>query len=161
MPVTIEPMQEQDIEAVARLRIDAFFEGTARTPCEDVSGLRELMSGDGFEQALVARSDGAPIGTVLLIRHELDSPHGLSPWLAGLVVAKAFQRRGVGTALVRAIEAHACTVGVQELYLYTWQAQDFYGYLGWETVEAFEQDGEPMLLMVRSIVPACYNLPVR
>lgn len=151
MSVIVEPMRENDIEAVVRLRFEAFFVGSSRTRAEEVAGLAGLMTGDGFECALVARIDGAPVGSVLMVRDELESPHSLSPWLAGLVVAPGQRRRGIGAALVRAVEAHAATVGVNDLYLYTWQSRDFYAVRGWEEVETFEQHGEPMLLMSRSI----------
>ena len=43
------------------------------------------------------------------------------------------------------------SIGVERLYLYTWEARDFYAALGWTVVEPFEQDGDPMLLMAREL----------
>ncbi|MFC3325421.1 GNAT family N-acetyltransferase [Mesorhizobium cantuariense] len=149
MQPIIEPMDERDLETVARLRLAAFFEGTGRTVEEDAAGLRKLVIGDGFEAALVVRDDGLPVGTCLLVRHELEPAHALTPWLAGLVVDTEHRGRGIGTALVRATEAHAASAGVETLYLYTWEARDFYAALGWTEVEMFEQDGATMLLMSR------------
>ena len=151
MRPTIEAMAEDDVEPMARLRLKAFFEGTDRTLEEDMSGLRGLISGDGFEAAFVARDRGRPIGSCLLVRDEIDSPHDLTPWLAGLVVDDAYRGGGVGTALVRTVEAHAASAGIGTLYLYTWQARGFYEALGWTAIETFEQDGEPMLLMTREL----------
>ncbi|WP_263487389.1 GNAT family N-acetyltransferase [Mesorhizobium sp. CA4] len=87
----------------------------------------------------------------MLVRDEISSPHNLTPWLAGLVVEEAYRSGGVGTALVRTVEAHAATARVGTLYLYTWQARGFYEALGWSAVETFEQDGAPMLLMSRDL----------
>ncbi|MEI9414657.1 GNAT family N-acetyltransferase [Mesorhizobium sp. Cs1321R2N1] len=151
MQPTIEPMREHDIDVVARLRIAAFFEGTGRTLEEDAAGLRNLLTSDGFETALVARVNDVPVGTCLLVHHELEPAHDVTPWLAGLVVDAAHQGKGTGTALVKAIEAHAASVGVEMLYLYTWQAREFYAALGWETVEVCEQGGETMMLMSRRL----------
>lgn len=147
--LTVEPMNERDIAAVARLRVAAFFTGTGRTPDDDVAGLRKLLHGDGFETAFVARIGDVPVGTCLLVRDELEPAHDLTPWLAGLAIAPEHQNRGIGTALVRAIEAHATSLGVEALYLYTWEARDFYMRLGWRVVEPFRQNGEPMALMSR------------
>ncbi|WP_292856728.1 GNAT family N-acetyltransferase [Mesorhizobium sp.] len=144
-------MTERDVEAMARLRVAAFFESTARTPDEDAAGLRMLLPGDGFETALVARIGDVSVGTCLLVRHELEPAHKLTPWLAGLVVDDAYRGRGIGRALVAAIEAYAASIGVQRLYLYTWEARDFYAGLGWVVVEQFEQEGGAMLLMAREI----------
>jgi predicted N-acetyltransferase YhbS len=148
---TIELMTERDVEAVARLRLAAFFAGTARTLEDDAAGLRGLAGSDGFEAAFVARDGGQPVGSCLFVRDEIDPVHDLTPWLAGLVVDKAFRGRGIGAALVKTVEAHAASAGVRRLYLYTWEARPLYEALGWIVVEAFEQDGEPMLLMSRSL----------
>ena len=43
------------------------------------------------------------------------------------------------------------SVGVETLYLYTWEARDFYATLGWTAVETFDQDGGTMLLMSRRL----------
>ena len=148
---TIELMTERDVEAVARLRLATFFAGTARTLEDDIAGLRGLTGGDGVEAAFVARDGGMPVGSCLLVRDEIDPAHDLTPWLAGLVVGKAFRGQGIGAALVKTVEARAASAGVDRLYLYTWEARPFYEALGWIAVEAFEQEGEPMLLMSRAL----------
>ncbi|WP_032925558.1 GNAT family N-acetyltransferase [Mesorhizobium loti] len=144
-------MTESDVEAAARLRVAAFFEDSARTAEEDADGLRLLLAGDGFEKALVARIGNLPVGTCLLVRHELEPAHDLTPWLAGLVVDHHHRNKGIGRALVAAIESRASSIGVERLYLYTWEARDFYAGVGWTVVEPFEQDGHPMLLMAREL----------
>ena len=151
MRPAIEAMAERDVEPMARLRLKAFFEGTDRTLDEDMAGLRGLIAGDRFEAAFVARDHGRPIGSCLLVRDEISSPHDLTPWLAGLIIEEGYRGSGVGTALVRAVEAHAASAGIGALYLYTWQARGFYEALGWTAVETFEQDGAPMLLMSRDL----------
>lgn len=161
MPAVIEPMREEDVEAVARLRIETFFRDSDRTMAEDAAGLRELLHGDGFERSFVARIDTKLAGSVLFVRHELEPAHALTPWLAGLVVAENFRGQGIGAALVRAVEAHARAVGANRLHLYTWEARNFYATLGWQAVETIVQDGEPMLLMVRELATAPQDLPAR
>jgi GNAT superfamily N-acetyltransferase len=151
MQPTIEAMVERDVEAIAALRLAAFFQGTGRTLDEDAAGLRGLLAGDELEAAFVARPRGQPIGSCLLVRNEIDPAHDLTPWLAGLVVEEGHRGRGIGAALVRTVEAHAIAAGVDTLHLYTWRARRFYETLGWTVVEPFEQDGEPMLLMSRQL----------
>jgi predicted N-acetyltransferase YhbS len=152
MEVVIEQMDDYDIQTVAQLRVATFFEGADRTLDEDMTGLRKLLTtSDGFEVSLVARVHGELAGTVLLVRNEIEASHKLTPWLAGLVVKQDFRLLGVGTMLVKAVEAHGATMGVKTLHLYTWDAQDFYASLGWQVVERFRQDGEPMVLMSRDL----------
>lgn len=107
---------------------------------------------DGLEISLVARVDGKLAGSVLLVRKELDAVHDLTPWLAGLVVAQDFRSRGIGSALVRAVEVHARAQGVETLHLYTWNARPLYASLGWRAVETFASGGEPMMLMSRDFL---------
>jgi predicted N-acetyltransferase YhbS len=145
--VVIRPAQERDIEVLARLRCDAFFERTDRTLEDDADGLRQLLLDARFEIALVAELDGVVVGSALFVQHELEPAHDVTPWLAGLVVAPGHRRRGIGQKLVRAIEDHARSLGTPELYLYSWDARTFYLKLNWQAVEAFQQDGEPMMLM--------------
>ncbi|WP_421916335.1 GNAT family N-acetyltransferase [Mesorhizobium sp.] len=151
MQLTIEAMTELDVVAVAKLRLSAFFEGTGRTLEDDAAALRQLLAGDGFEAGYVARIGDVLVGTCLMVRHELEPAHDVTPWLAGLVVEKGYRGRGIGVALVRAIEAHALSMGVETVHLYTWEARNFYGRLGWDTVEVFSQDGETMVLMSRRL----------
>ncbi|MER8748942.1 GNAT family N-acetyltransferase [Mesorhizobium sp. M1050] len=147
MQPIIEPMAERDVETIAQLRLATFFEGTARTFEEDAAGLRELLAGDGFEAAFVARIGDVAVGSCLLVRHELEPAHDLTPWLAGLAVDGGHRNKGIGGALVRATEAHAVGQGVEMLYLYTWEARDFYAALGWNMIEVFGQNSETMALM--------------
>lgn len=152
MNAVIGMMNEHDIEPVARLRMAAFFDGAVRTLGDDMAGLHRLLTGDDrLEVAFVARVDGILAGTVLLVRHELDAAHDVTPWLAGLVVGPAFRGRGIGAALVKTAEAHGCAQGVEVLHLYTWEARRFYASLGWRSVETFEEHGEPMMLMSRRL----------
>jgi predicted N-acetyltransferase YhbS len=153
MAVTVEPMAEDDVEPVARLRMAAFFAGSDRTLEHDMAGLRELVAAaGGFEVSLVARIGGELAGSVLLVRNELDAQHDAGPWLAGLVVAPQARRRGIGTALVKAVETHARGHGIERLYLYTWKARRFYALLGWRAVETFDDGGEPAMLMARRLL---------
>lgn len=145
----IVPMRKEHVETVSRLRCAAFFEGTERSLHQDAVELRALIERDDFETALVALTDGQPVGSILLVRHELEPAHDLTPWLAGLVVAEGYRQRGIGSALVSALEGRARLLGVEALHLYTWEARDFYARLGWKEVETFTQDGDPMMLMAR------------
>jgi predicted N-acetyltransferase YhbS len=151
MSPKIVPMRMEHAKAVSLLRCAAFFEGSSRTPDQDAGELCALVENDDFETALVAIVEGQPVGAVLLVRHELDAAHDLTPWLAGLVVAEDHRHLGIGSALVRALEERAVSLGVETLHLYTWEARDFYVRLGWTEVESFVQDGEAAVLMSRKL----------
>ncbi|MEQ1941470.1 GNAT family N-acetyltransferase [Mesorhizobium sp. VNQ89] len=117
MTPTVSPMCEEDIATVAALRMEAFFSGTDSTYAEDCAGLHRLLLDNEAGKALVARIDGNGIGSVLLVPNELDAAHDLTPWLAGLVVAEAHRGKGIGSALVSAVERQAAACGVETLHL--------------------------------------------
>jgi predicted N-acetyltransferase YhbS len=68
---------------------------------------QELRSLDLFASdqsrgvALVAKADGEPVGTCLLVESEIEPNHDVSPWLAGLFVVPEHRRKGAGAACVR------------------------------------------------------------
>jgi GNAT superfamily N-acetyltransferase len=142
---------EPAFDIVARWRYDAFFAQDGGTFEESRDSLRTWMGGLGYETALLAEVDGQPAGSCLFVREEIDPKHDLTPWLAALYVAPEFRKRGVASALVRAIEQHARTVGCSELHLYTITAEPLYAKLGWIAQDRFESSGERFVLMARSL----------
>lgn len=79
--------------------------------------LTECASKDKLPLCLVAfGKNGDTLGTVALKRESAGSEHGVGPWLAALLVDKPHRGRGVGTALVEAIELEACRLGFDAIY---------------------------------------------
>lgn len=150
----IRAMRREDVDAVVELRFAAFFGGTDRTPQQDAVGLLGIVEEQAFDHALVAEIDGIVVGSVLLVAEELEPMHDVSPWLAGLVVAPGHRGRGIGAALVRAIEARAAGLECPVLHLYTSEAEPFYAALGWSVADRFVQDGCPEVLMTRAMARA-------
>jgi GNAT superfamily N-acetyltransferase len=142
---------EPAFDIVARWRYDAFFAEDGITFQESRDALHAWMAGLGYETALLAEVDGQPAGSCLFVREEIDPKHDLTPWLAALYVAPEFRNRGIATALVRAIEQHARSVGCDELFLYTITAEPLYAKLGWTALDRFESNGEQFVLMAREL----------
>ncbi len=136
---------------VARWWHDAFFAGEGVAWEESRALFAAFLATQGYEIALLATWNGAPAGLCLFVRDEIDARHDLTPWLAALYVAPEFRKRGIGAALVKAIEGHARSVGTQRLHLYTVDAEAFYRRLGWIAQEHFDWHGKPMVLMQREL----------
>lgn len=85
----------------------------------------------GVPTVFVAVEGGELRGSAMLIAHDMDTRPDLTPWLAGVYVVDAYRGRGYGSALVQRVEAEASALGVERLYLYTPDAEDFYARLGW------------------------------
>lgn len=87
------------------------------------------------------------MGVASLRVHDLEGRENLTPWLGGVYVAPDSRRRGVGTALVRAVEEKARELGFEEIYLFTLDREDWYASLGWSTIETIHWRGDPGVVM--------------
>lgn len=120
---------------------------------EDVERLiSERTNKDKIPVALIAFDGNELIGTVCLKTHDMETRLDLTPWLAGLYVAKPRRRKGIGTALVKAIERKANELTIKNLYLYTPESEGFYSRLGWRIKERVAYHGCPVAIMEKCIV---------
>lgn len=120
---------------------------------EDVKRLiAERTNKTKIPVALVAFDGNELLGTVCLKTHDMETRPDLTPWLAGLYVAKPWRRKGVGAALVKAIEKKANELAVEKLYLYTPESEGFYSRWGWQVKEKTEYHGCPVTIMEKEIV---------
>jgi predicted N-acetyltransferase YhbS len=111
--------------------------------------VQERANRDRIPIALVALDADLVIGTVSLKMYDMDDRFDLAPWLSGLYVTKEWRCRGVGSILVKAMEAKASLLGFSELYLYTPNSVHFYSRLGWQILELKRYNSTPVTLMGR------------
>ena len=76
-------------------------------------------SAEHLPLALVALHEAQVIAAVNLVDNDDEDYPEWHPWLAGLVVAPAWRGRGLGSALVLALLAHASRLGVPRVYFGT------------------------------------------
>ena len=100
-----------------------------------ISILRERSGRTELPITFVASSGTDLLGSAMLIASDMGTHPELSPWLAGVFVAPAHRRAGVGRALVDHVVGKATELGFRVLYLYTPTAQDFFLRLGWHIIE--------------------------
>ena len=101
-------------------------------PGDAARDLAACDSRDALPICLVALdADGTVLGTATLKTESVGSELGVGPWLGGLLVGPAHRGRGVGTALVAAIEAEARRLGVPALYTSTDTAEAMLERRGW------------------------------
>ncbi|HXV24281.1 MAG TPA: arsenic resistance N-acetyltransferase ArsN2 [Alphaproteobacteria bacterium] len=82
-----------------------------------------------FSRFFALEEDGRLLGYAGLELHEHAA------LLRSVVVAREARRRGVGRRLVEAMLAQAALLGVQEIYLLTNSAADFFKRLGFSRIE--------------------------
>jgi predicted N-acetyltransferase YhbS len=86
----------------------------------------------------------------LLILPKTSRPQ-LAPWLAGVFVKPQCRGKGIGSELVRRIEAEARSLGVSTLYLYTPHTESLYERLGWSVTERCEYRNTNVVVMSKEL----------
>ena len=117
-------------------------------------GLGKRTNLDRIPAVYVAITDGEPVGSVVLVEHDMpdreDLAH-LSPWLAGLFVLPDHRRQGVGSTLVRHAQSEALRFGVHRLHAHTSTAVDLYQEVGWETIAKTEYEGSDVTILSKKL----------
>jgi GNAT superfamily N-acetyltransferase len=139
-----------ELEICARWRANAFSVLKASFE-QELRSLELFTSDQSCGVALLAKADGEPIGTCLLVESEIEPNHDESPWLSGLFVVPAHRRKGAGVVLVRAIGSQARQRGFSRLYLYTTDGVGFYARLDWSILDRTNWRGFDAALMVRDL----------
>jgi predicted N-acetyltransferase YhbS len=120
----------QHRSAVAALIHNEFWQ---HVPGASVQGmfdrLGQAVRVDAVPLCLVALHDGQPVGAVNLVDNDDDEHTDWWPWLAGMVVAEPWRGRGVGSALVCGLLAHARRLGIPRVHFGT-DGPGFYERLG-------------------------------
>ena len=95
----------------------------------------------------VALVDGEAVGNASLLTEDMDTHPDLTPWLASVYVQPAHRRRGIGSALCRAVMEDARRLGLPRVWLYTPSQAALYAALGWTHAGEENYHGEMVTLM--------------
>ena len=116
-----------------------------------VAGFEARARRGSIPTGFVALVEDAVVGMACLVECDIESHGHLTPWLATVLVEPGYRRRGVGTALVIRAADEAVTLGVRDLFLFTFDHQPFYARLGWETLEPATYSGRRGTVMSRHL----------
>lgn len=97
--------------------------------------------------ALVALENKEPLGTVSLLEESISTHTHLTPWLAGLHVAKSRRHQGIATKLIEALIKEAAAINIKTMYIGISRAEDFYTARGWQTVDKIVYYDKPLTIM--------------
>src|SRR5258708_26588612 len=112
--------------------------------------LQKHANKDALPIGWVAHADGQVFGTAALRVHDLEGREDLTPWLGGVFVLPEHRRRGVASALCRAAEERAWSLGFETLYLFTPDQQSLYARLGWRKSERAVWRGRESDIMIKT-----------
>ncbi|PYL51347.1 MAG: GNAT family N-acetyltransferase [Verrucomicrobia bacterium] len=124
-----------------------------KTPEARIKKLKAHMNRDHLPIAWVAHAKGQLLGTAALRVHDLEGREDLTPWLGGVFVGSQFRRRGIGAALCSTVVEAARSRGVETLYLFTLDKQEWYSRQGWTVLSPciwHERPGDIMLKRLQS-----------
>ena len=115
----------------------------ADQPLEAIKmGFANCCREKGVPCALVAMVEGTFAGTASLRPESGTVCPGKGPWLTHLYVTPAFRNQGIGTRLIRAVEAEATRNGFAELHAATARAAPVFERSGWQKIEVVEYQGD-------------------
>lgn len=119
-----------------------------------IARLQKHARKDALPIAWVAHGNGEVFGTAALRVHDLEDRDDLTPWLGGVFVRPQYRRQGVASALCRAVEQKAWSLGFEVLYLFTLDQQPLYARLGWSKTERIVWQGIESDVMIKNKPPA-------
>lgn len=131
-------------EAFARLNPNASVE-------QRVEYLKSRMGRRSVPTTVIALLEETLIGSASLVEHDMPGREDLSPWVAAVYVRPDYRRQGVGTRLMRHLEALAKDLGIERLYLFTPDMRPFYETLGWVVLEEAVYRGRPTTIMEKEM----------
>ncbi|WP_071871748.1 GNAT family N-acetyltransferase [Atopomonas hussainii] len=95
----------------------------------------------------LAVNNGQLLGSVSLLKEDLDHAEEPGPWLANVFVHAGHRGRGIGRWLVEQAMQQAQALSVKCLYLFTEDQQLFYERLGWRAVRLQSQGDATVSIM--------------
>ncbi|MCZ0991041.1 GNAT family N-acetyltransferase [Streptomyces diastatochromogenes] len=137
--MTVRPATPADSAAVWRL-LNGFVTSYRpdRAVFEDVTFPQVLKSAaEGGAEFLVAERDSATVGYVLAVRMPTLFAGGTVLELLELTVDAGLRGGGIGSALIRAVQARAEAAGDVEVTVPTRRAGEFYRRLGFDETATY------------------------
>lgn len=113
--------------------------------------VQELAAPGPVPFSLIACEGDQPLGCASLLDDDEVSGWDGRTWLGNVIVLESARGRGIGSALVDAIEQRATRLGVRELHLVTTTAIDWYERRGWSVRGSADVHGHAMTVMHKSL----------
>ena len=101
--------------------------------------IKACCQSDKLPFALVAiDSNRVALGTGALREQSLGSESGEEPWISALLVPQSHRKKGIGEALINALELEAKRMGFTEIYSATDSANTLLLNRGWQALRQVE-----------------------
>ena len=104
--------------------------------------LQRYCNPAGLPYGIVAFHNGALCATAALKTDSIASHVQLSPWVGAALVRRDLRGQGIGTQLVLALERQAKTMGFDQIYCGTSNAERLLQRCGWQLSERINHKGQ-------------------
>ena len=128
-------------------------------PGDADADVRAAGRGQALPWGLLALLDGQPCGVAVLKPQSIPSHAHLSPWAAAGYVLPALRGRGIGAALLAALEEEAAALGYPHIYCATATAASLLERSGWTSIESVEREGKQVAVYQKPLVHTPVLLP--
>lgn len=109
------------------------------------------LNRDALPIALVVMEKNEVVGTATLGGPSIEGFGELQPWINGLWVDRRCRRRGIGRALMDAIEEQAKKLGHETIYAGTDRAVAAFDAWGWEKLDEVKHQGQDVTVLRRRL----------
>lgn len=116
-----------------------------------IEKMQTYLSDELAPSMFIYKHLGELAGSAAIVACDMDTRPELTPWLASVFVAQPFRRQGIGGQLVKHAMQQAHLAGVEKLYLFTPDREDFYQKLGWQRLSVERYLGYEVVLMQTSL----------
>lgn len=125
--------------------------GSTITPAAIEAGLRQRMNRDQIPITYVYMYEDYLIGSFSLKIREMETHPQHEHWLGSVYVRANYRRQGIGSWLVQEAEFAGYKLGIRQLFLYTYDQEDFYQRLDWQTIQRPKYHQRIVAVMTRKL----------
>lgn len=95
----------------------------------------------------VALEEGALVGSICLVAHDVPDRPQYSPWISRIFVAPEYRGKGIGKALIDRAKSEMCRQSHDALYLMTEDKGSYYARMGWIKLENYKLNNHSVEIM--------------
>ena len=111
-----------------------------------IEKMQSYLGADLIPSTFIAKETEL-LGSAAIVDSDMDTRPELFPWLASVFVAPAYRNQGIGSSLVKHVSQKAQEAGIEALYLFTPDRENFYQKLGWQVLSKQDYRGHPVTVM--------------
>ena len=107
--------------------------------------------------AFVAMLKDTLMGTISLVKYEMDSLTDITPCIASLYILPEHRKKGVSKLLINHVIEKVKELQYSTIYLFTVDKESFYNKYGWSTLENIKYHDQRVVIMSKKLFYLTHN----